>query len=149
MPETQRENTPEPQAHFTYTIRLEDDLCQGDVLKKTEPVVGLLGEVHPHYVEDDYTHFLVLTQTCDLVRGRGGPGCKSRYITLAPVRPLDLLIGREIAKRHPRTWIARISTGCVSYPFNLRRRLGQCHSHRDEEDGSTQGKHSQSRPHAT
>jgi hypothetical protein len=51
-------------------------------------------------VQEDYSHFLVLTQTCDLVRRNGGK-CRSRYITLAPVRPLDIVISREI-ERHQK-----------------------------------------------
>lgn len=48
---------------------------------------SLFAEVHPHFDHEKYTAFLVLTQTCDLVRRNNQP-CKSRYINLAAVRPL-------------------------------------------------------------
>jgi len=81
-------------AHFTYEgiDDPEDDLCQGDILQPSSEIRALLGEVHPHFLDDKYVAFLVLTQTCDLVR-RGEKPCKSRYINLAAVRPLrDVLI---------------------------------------------------------
>lgn len=86
---------------FFYTYRVQnsadDDLEQGDLLAQTSDIKKVLQEIHPYYTRDSYTHFLVLTQTCDLVR-RKGDEPKSRYITLAAVRPLDLLVGREIEK---------------------------------------------------
>jgi hypothetical protein len=82
-------------SHWTYRAP-NGDLSQGDVIKKTDAIRALLDEVHPHYLKDDYTHFLVLTQTCDLVRRDKGT-CKSR-ITLAAVRPLDLAIKRALEK---------------------------------------------------
>jgi hypothetical protein len=85
-----------PPSHWTYRAPT-GDLSQGDVLKKTDEIKSLLEEVHPHYLKDDYTHFLVLTQTCDLVRRDKG-ACKSRYITLAAVRPLELAIKRALEK---------------------------------------------------
>lgn len=36
-----------------------------------------------------------MTQSCDLVR-RGGGKCKTRYITIAAIRALDLVVGRTI-----------------------------------------------------
>lgn len=68
------------------------DLCQGDVIQPTDEVQAILSEVHPHFTDPKYTAFLVLTQTCDLVRRDEKP-CKSRYINLAVVRPLkDILL---------------------------------------------------------
>jgi hypothetical protein len=83
--------------HFTYRSPDGADLHQGDLLSKTDRVSALLREIHPHYhSKEDYTHFAVLTQTCDLVRRDDKP-CKARYISLAAVRPLSLVIEREIA----------------------------------------------------
>lgn len=84
--------------HFTYEERLDTTtLNQGDVLRRTEGVEALLKEVHPHYFnKPDYPFFIVLTQSCDLVR-RKGSDCASRYITIAAVRPLTLALQREIA----------------------------------------------------
>ncbi len=95
MPQDDQEQGHTLDYHFTYTSKTSADLVQGDVLSRTEELVSLLKEVHPHYTQPDYTHFLVLTQTCDLVRRDGKP-CKSRYITLAGIRPLSLLLGYEV-----------------------------------------------------
>ncbi|MBR8399921.1 hypothetical protein KDW65_25140 [Burkholderia cenocepacia] len=72
-------------------------LRQGDVLKRTPGLLDILREVHPHYADEKYTHFQVLTQSCDLVR-RDGASCKSRYISLAAVRSVDVVIQRAIEK---------------------------------------------------
>lgn len=79
---------------FTYAPieKADGDLCQGDVIQPADEVRTVMKEVHPHFTDDKYVAFLVLTQTCDLVR-RGGKPCKSRYINLAVVRPLrDVLL---------------------------------------------------------
>jgi len=75
--------------HFTYQEILESDqdLCQGDILQPTSEIRSLLAEVHPHFTDEKYVAFMVLTQTCDLVRRNREP-CKSRYVNLAVVRPL-------------------------------------------------------------
>jgi hypothetical protein len=83
--------------HFSYKHSDNKDLQQGDVLKKTDAIKRLLKEVHPHYLDETYTGFIILSQTCDLVRRNGNP-CKTRYITLGVIRPLTLLIEREITK---------------------------------------------------
>jgi hypothetical protein len=83
--------------HFTYKAP-EEELQQGDVLKRTPELENVLKEVHPHYFHhQDYKYLIVLTQTCDLVR-RGGRMCKSPYITLAAVRSLKTLLNRELSK---------------------------------------------------
>lgn len=72
-------------------------LFQGDLLRRTPELAEAVGMAHSYYAEAaDYSHFLVLTQSCDLVR-RGGK-CKSRYITLCAVRPLSVAVDREMAK---------------------------------------------------
>jgi hypothetical protein len=84
--------------HFTYRGPEGTNLQQGDLLTKTDDLRALLAEIHPHYRrKDDYTHFFVLTQSCDLVR-RDGKSCKSKYISVAAVRPLSLVIEREIGR---------------------------------------------------
>lgn len=71
-----------------------DQLQQGDLLFKDDSLSKALGEAHSYYADaPDYTHLLVLTQSCDLVR-RGKSGPKSRYITLAAVRPVGILTKR-------------------------------------------------------
>lgn len=83
---------------FRYYIygkcKEEDDLSQGDILQPTQELRSIFENIHPHFIDEKYTAFLVLTQTCDLVRrNRERPSdCKSRYINLAVVRPLlDIL----------------------------------------------------------
>ena len=84
--------------HFTYDKSQAPDLNQGDLIKRTNDVVGMLEQVHPHYAKTaGYDYFLILTQSCDLVR-RGGNICKSNYITLAAVRPLAKVLEREMLK---------------------------------------------------
>ncbi len=86
------------QTWFAYAPSASGDLQQGDVLKRTDGLKGILQQFHQYYATKvDYTHFLVLTQSCDLLRRQGAP-CKARYITLAAVRPLSLVVAREIAK---------------------------------------------------
>jgi hypothetical protein len=87
-----------------FTYQLEPDknhLHQGDLIRRTEGVEKLLAEVHPHFSSGQYRYFLILTQSCDLVRRDNG-SCKSPYITLSPVRPASVAIEREVAK-HQRT----------------------------------------------
>lgn len=74
-----------------------NNLRQGDLLLKTPELAESLSQAHPYYATaDDYSHFLVLTQTCDLVRREGT--CKSRYISIAAVRPLRTATSRELSK---------------------------------------------------
>ena len=90
--------TSNKELHFTYNLVKEDDnLRQGDILKKTDRINSILEKVHKYYQKEDYTHFIVLTQSCDLVI-RDEKGCNSRYITLAPIRPLKVALLREIGK---------------------------------------------------
>jgi hypothetical protein len=81
--------------HFTYDSLDRDLLYQGDVLKRTEPLVTTIKAVHPHFADPKYTYFMVLTQSCDLVR-RSNKDCKARYVTVAAVRPLRKAIEREL-----------------------------------------------------
>lgn len=84
-------------AHFTYSPEIDNKaLKQGDILEKTDALSGLINEVHPHYANHDYTHFQILTQSCDLVRRGRSNKCASRYITLAAVRSLGTVINRII-----------------------------------------------------
>jgi hypothetical protein len=85
--------------HFTYESNPKEHLCQGDILQRTKEVDQLLKDVHPHYCNaPGYDFFLVLTQSCDLVR-RDGEQCKSRYISIAAIRPLAKVLERELEKQ--------------------------------------------------
>lgn len=81
-------------AHFTYQDVDRINLSQGDILNKTQEIESILSEVHPHYQKLDYKYFIVLTQSCDLVR-REGDSCKSNYITLAAVRSFQTYLTKE------------------------------------------------------
>lgn len=72
-------------------------LLQGDLLRRTPALAEMIGQAHSYYATaTDYSHFLVLTQSCDLVRRKGQ--CKSRYITICAVRPLALAVEREFRR---------------------------------------------------
>lgn len=71
-----------------------DVLEQGDVLQRSEGILQLLGSYHPYYAQhSENKFFVVLTQSCDLVK-RGG-SCGARYIAIAPIRPLKTIVRRE------------------------------------------------------
>lgn len=77
-------------AHHIYWPAINtSDLQQGDILLPTEELSEVFGQVHKDFADDKYNAFLVLTQTCDLVRNRGPEPCKSQYVNLAAVRPLE------------------------------------------------------------
>jgi hypothetical protein len=62
-------------AHWTYEdFRDDSDLFQGDILEPTEDLRSILGQVHPHFLHPKYTGFLLITQSCDLVRRKVGVG---------------------------------------------------------------------------
>jgi hypothetical protein len=87
--------------HFTYADTLDKTcLKQGDVLKKTPELANIINDIHPYFQSEKYKYFLVLTQTCDLVR-RKDERCKTKYITIAAIRSLEDALKRqaeEIAK---------------------------------------------------
>lgn len=85
------------ESHFTYADDPNlNELQQGDVLKRTPQLESLIKQVHPHYTSCEYTHFQVITQSCDLVLYNGK--CKTRYITIAATRSLETVIRRELDK---------------------------------------------------
>lgn len=74
------------------------ELRQGDLLVKNATLSQAISKAHSYYADaEDYTHFIVLTQSCDLVK-RKNSAPKARYITLAAVRPLEVLVRRYIEK---------------------------------------------------
>jgi len=83
--------------HFTYSQTPdENNLHQGDLIKRTPNVEKILEEVHPHYhTKPDYRFFIVLTQSCDLIKRDGN--CGARYISIAAVRPIGLAIERFLS----------------------------------------------------
>lgn len=83
--------------HWTYKELSKQDLTnleQGDLLEKTPELYELLKIYHPYYADHaENKYFIVLTQSCDLVLRSGQ--CKSRYISLAPVRSLKSILKVE------------------------------------------------------
>ena len=78
--------------HWTYCpVGEEDDLFQGDIIARSEPLLEVFRDVHRHFCAEKYLAFLVITQTCDLVR-RGARACKTKHINLAVIRSLDDLV---------------------------------------------------------
>lgn len=83
--------------HWTYQDSIEGeetverDLQQGDLLGVSENIRAHLKKYHPHYANHaENLYFMVLTQSCDLVRRGGKP--KATYIALAPVRSVEYVI---------------------------------------------------------
>lgn len=77
--------------HWTYRDFLPaDDLDQGDILEPTAELQAIFRDVHPHFMNPKYLSFMVITQSCDLVRRKGS--CSAKYISLSVVRSLDSVI---------------------------------------------------------
>jgi hypothetical protein len=65
------------------------------LLLKDAKVAEMLRQAHSYYADaPDYTHFMVLTQSCDLVKRGKKP--KTSYITLAAVRPFTQVLERQL-----------------------------------------------------
>lgn len=79
-------------SHWTYEpFAASDDLRQGDIIRRTDALLKVLSKVLSYFCDDRYTGFLVLTQSCDLVRRNGDP-CKAEHINLCVVRELEPLL---------------------------------------------------------
>lgn len=75
------------------------ELQQGDLIIRDKTVQDVLSQAHQYYATaPSYTHFIVITQSCDLVR-RGTRSPKAPYITVAAVRPFNILLDRFL-RRH-------------------------------------------------
>lgn len=84
------------------------NLTQGDLLVRNSALAHALQQAHQYYATaPDYSHFVVLTQSCDLVRRP--KKCRARYITLAAARPLSVVTSR---------FLQRISYG-YDFPITL------------------------------
>lgn len=89
--------------HWAYKDpHLDSQLEQGDVLKCTSALIALLRDYHPYYADNPLNRFyMVLTQSCDLYT-RGAAGRKTKYISIAPVRPLPAVIEHEFGEKLTR-----------------------------------------------
>lgn len=89
-------------AHWTYAaFEPAADLAQGDIIEPTPDLGAVLAEIHPHFRDSKYVSFMVLTQSCDLVRRpeyRGQPInlCVVRELGSIGSRLLELYCGSEI-----------------------------------------------------
>lgn len=85
--------------HFTYESPDVENLMQGDLIKRTEAVEKTLLEYHPYFINNsENRYFIVITQSCDLVRRSGV--CAARYITIAAVKKLNIAIKRYVESLH-------------------------------------------------
>jgi hypothetical protein len=66
-------------------------LTQGDLIARTEAVEDVLKQAHQYYASaPHYTHFVIITQSCDLVKRSGS--FNAPYITIAAAQPLKRTI---------------------------------------------------------
>lgn len=79
-----------------YKDKPTPNLEQGDLIPRNAPAIDVvLRKYHQYQVEKPGNDFFaVLTQSCDLV-AHDGAQCKARYLVLAPVRPLRLIVNKE------------------------------------------------------
>ena len=95
--------TVQPPTHWTYDgFSATSDLMQGDILARTSDLVRLLTEVHAHFRDEKYLGFMVVTQSCDLVRRKGSP-CRAHHISLAVIRSLNPVLDslfRDFGSKH-------------------------------------------------
>jgi hypothetical protein len=78
--------------HWTYAAVSEgQDLEQGDIIAPSSELREILRTIHPHFHDDKYLSFMIATQSCDIVRRRGGVP-KARYISITAVRSLKLML---------------------------------------------------------
>ncbi|RJQ14427.1 hypothetical protein C4553_01065 [Candidatus Parcubacteria bacterium] len=84
--------------HWTYKgYSKEEDLCQGDIIAPSSALTKLFKEVHPHFTHNKYLGFLVLTQSCDLVRRQ--TLCKTTHVSLSVIRSLQDIISGSLKDR--------------------------------------------------
>jgi len=84
--------------HWTYAETAGTDLSQGDILLPNDRLRAALEQVHGWFADPKYLGFLVLSQSCDLVR-RGGTSCKTPYVTIAAIRPLRQVL-LQLLRQH-------------------------------------------------
>lgn len=77
--------------HWTYAdLQESSDLQQGDILSPSLELRSVFNEVHPHFSDNKYLAFMIITQSCDLVRRDGE--CSAKYINVAVVRSLSQVL---------------------------------------------------------
>lgn len=102
--------------HWSYKNDPSAYLEQGDVLQNSKSLKELLATYHPYYASNQENRFyIVLTQSCDLVVR--GAKCNARYISIAPVRSLKIIVHREFEDK-----LNKIDVGA---PFSSYRTKGE------------------------
>ena len=69
---------------------MKESLAQGDIVARTPELLDILSKYHSHFEDARYVGFMVVTQSCDLVKRTGG--IRTPYISLAVIRELDPLL---------------------------------------------------------
>lgn len=84
--------------HWTYQDigAAGGDLEQGDILYPSEDLLALFRDEHPYFFKDEFLGFMVASQSCDLVRRKGG--VKASFISLSAIRPLSKMMPTLIAQ---------------------------------------------------
>lgn len=84
--------------HWTYEkFEKDSDLHQGDLLEPNEALLDLFKDVHPYFAQEKYRGFLILTQSCDMVRRQNKGGqCGATHINLSVIRSLRDIISDSL-----------------------------------------------------
>lgn len=61
-------------------------------MRRTGDMLDIFKKIYPHFCDEKYLAFAILTQSCDLIR-HGGKPCKAREINLAVIRPIRDILG--------------------------------------------------------
>lgn len=83
-------------SHWTYAPECDpaSDLEQGDFLLPSQVLRTALQQAHPHFTADKFLGFVVITQTCDLVRR---PAPSAPYVAVAAVRSLRSVLPKLLS----------------------------------------------------
>jgi len=100
--------------NFQYADEFDyEQLYQGDVLVRTPELDEALKDIYPyvHSEKEKYKFFIILTQSCDLIR-RNGKLPKADQLTIAAVRSIRYFLKAEVAKlqKYPELKKADICT---------------------------------------
>ncbi len=68
---------------------------QGDIIARDDRLLDILRSVHSHFCDEKYLGFMVVTQSCDLVRRKKG-NCKARHLSIATIRELDQVLPEQL-----------------------------------------------------
>lgn len=123
-----------PRLHFTYVPTDQTTLKQGDVLANAGALREVLVKVHPYFTKEEaaVTHFQVLTQSCDLVR-RQGNRCNARYITIAAVRLVGVVLQRAVEAVEQRILVNDIYHCSTQHQVTLRNLVSRLLNNNDDD----------------